>query len=91
MKDLCKVDTILSIKVKKHSRGHSLCQSHYIKYLLLKFNHLKFKVVNTLYDSSIKLKEYYGRTIAPLEYASAIGSLMYAMHLHKARYCICNM
>ena len=85
------VDTILSIKVNKHSRGHSLCQSHYIENLLLQFNHLKFKEVNTTYDSSIKLKENYGRTIAQLEYASAIGSLMYAMHLYKAKYCICNM
>ena len=32
------------------------------------------------YDSSIKLTENTGRTVAQLEYASAIGSLMYAMH-----------
>jgi hypothetical protein len=31
MKDLNEVDTILWIKVKKHSGGYSLCQSHYIE------------------------------------------------------------
>ena len=48
--------------------------------MLIKFNHLKFKEANTPYDSSIKLLENSGRTVAQLEYASAIGSLMYAMH-----------
>ena len=63
-KDLKKVDTILSIKVKKHSRGYSLCQSHYVEKML----------------SVVKLTENSGRAIAQLEYASAIGSLIYAMH-----------
>ena len=80
MKDLGEVDTILGVKVNKHSGGYSLCQSHYIEKVLLKFNYLKFKEVNTPYDSSIKLLENSGRIVAQLEYASAIGSLMYAMH-----------
>ena len=47
MKDLNKVDTISGIKVKKHSGGYALCQSHYIEKVLLKFKHLEIKVANT--------------------------------------------
>jgi hypothetical protein len=43
MKDLNEVDTILGIKVKKHSEGYALCQSHYIEKVLLKFKHLGIK------------------------------------------------
>ena len=60
MKDLGEVDTILGVKVKKHNGGYSLCQSHYIEKVLLKFNYLKFKEANTPYDSSIKLLENSG-------------------------------
>ncbi|KAM2777882.1 hypothetical protein PS2_010172 [Malus domestica] len=80
MKDLNEVDTILGIKVKKHSGGYSLCQSHYIKKLLLKFKHLQIKEANTPYDHSETLLNDSGRSVAQLEYASVIGSLMYAMH-----------
>jgi hypothetical protein len=80
MKDLNEVDTILGIKVKKHSEGYALCQSHYIEKMLLKFKHLGIKEANTPFDSSIKLNDNSGRAITQLEYASAIGSMMYAMH-----------
>lgn len=80
MKDLGEVDTILGIKVKKHSGGYVLNQSHYIEKILTKFSHLEFKEVNTPFENGVKLKENEGRAIAQLEYASAIGSLMYAMH-----------
>ena len=80
MKDLKEVNTILGIKVKKYSRGYALCQSHYIEKMLLKFQHLGIKEASTPYDSTFKLTENSGRAIAQLEYASAIGSLMYAMH-----------
>ena len=80
MKDLNEVDTILGIKVRKHSGGFALCQSHYINKILNKFNHLNIKEANTPYDVSSKLTENTGRSVAQIEYASAIGSLMYAMH-----------
>jgi hypothetical protein len=80
MKDLNEVDTILGIKVKKHSGGYALCQSHYIEKVLLKFKHLGIKEANTHFDSSIKLNDNSRRAIAQLEYASAIGSMMYVMH-----------
>ena len=80
MKDLNEVDTILGVKVKRHSGGFALCQSHYIDKMLNKFSHLKIKEANTPYDVSFKLCENPGRAVAQIEYASAIGSLMYAMH-----------
>ena len=80
MKDLKEIDIILGIKVKKHSGGYALCQSHYIEKILLKFQYLRIKEVTTPYDSSVKLTENSGRAVAQLEYVSAIGSLMYAMH-----------
>jgi hypothetical protein len=80
MKDLNKVDIILGIKVKKHSGGYALCQSHYIEKWLLKFKHLQIKEANIPFDSSIKLNDNSGRAIAQLEYASAISSMMYDMH-----------
>ena len=54
---------------------------------------MKFKEANTLYDSSIKLLENSGRAIAQLEYASVIGSLMYAMHCTRPyiAFAVCKM
>ena len=48
--------------------------------MLQKFEYLNIKEVNTPFDWSIKLGENTGKAIAQLEYASAIGSMMYAMH-----------
>ena len=77
MKDLGQVDTILGIKMKRNSGGYVLNQSHYIEKVLNKFSHLNIKEVNTPFDPSIKLVKNDGRAIAQLEYANAIGSLMY--------------
>ena len=93
MKDFDEVDIILGIKVKKYNGDYSLCQSHYIKKVLLEFNYLKFKQTNTLYDSSIKLLENSGRAVAQLEYASVVGSLMNAMHctMPDIAFAVCKM
>jgi hypothetical protein len=64
MKDLNEADTILGIKVKRHSGGYALCRSHYIEKVLLKYKHLNVKEVNTLFDSNYKLVENTGRAIA---------------------------
>uniref|UniRef100_A0A2N9GJP7 Uncharacterized protein n=1 Tax=Fagus sylvatica TaxID=28930 RepID=A0A2N9GJP7_FAGSY len=80
MKDLNEADTILGIKVKRHSEGYALCQSHYIEKVLHKYKHLNVKEVNTPFDFNYKLVENNGRAIAQLEFASAIGSMMYVMH-----------
>ena len=72
--------TILDIKVRKHSGGYVLNQTHYIENIISKFKHLSIKEFNTPFDSSIKLSDNSGSAVAQLEYASAIGSLMYLMH-----------
>ncbi|RVW29686.1 Retrovirus-related Pol polyprotein from transposon TNT 1-94 [Vitis vinifera] len=84
MKDLGEVDTILGIKVKRNSGGYALNQTHYIEKVVSKFSHLKIKDANTPFDSSIKLEKNDGRSMAQLEYASAIGSLMYAAQCTRA-------
>ena len=58
--------------------GFALGQAHYVEKVLNKFNHLKVKDANTPFDHSVKLEKNEGRAVAQLEYASAIGSLMYA-------------
>ncbi|GKD34270.1 retrovirus-related pol polyprotein from transposon TNT 1-94 [Tanacetum coccineum] len=75
MKDMNEVDTILGIKVKRHSGGSALNQCHYIDKIIDKFQHLNIKKANTPYKSSYKLVENDGRAVAQIEYASAIGSL----------------
>ena len=80
MKDLNEVDTILGIKVEKHEKGYALNQTHYIEKILDKFKHLNIKDVSTPVDSSVKMQENKGRIIAQLEYASAIGCLMYVTY-----------
>ena len=64
MKDLGEVDTILGIKVKKHSGGFALCQSHYIDKIISKFNHLGIKEANTPFDVYTKLAENSGRSVS---------------------------
>ena len=57
-----------------------MCQSHYVEKVLQRFEHLNIKETNTPFNRSIELGENTGRAIAQLEYASAIGSMMYTMH-----------
>ena len=40
MKYLNEVDAILGIKIKRHSEGFALCQSHYVEKVLQRFEHL---------------------------------------------------
>jgi hypothetical protein len=67
MKDLNEVDTNLGIKVRKHSKGFALCQSHYIEKVLNKFNHLNIKEANTQFDVSFKLTKNTSRSVAQIE------------------------
>jgi len=67
-KDMNKVDTILGIKVNKHSEGYALSQSHYISKVLDKFKHLGIKEANTPYTTSMKLVQNIGRAMAQIEY-----------------------
>ena len=47
--------------------------------MLNKFGHLKIKEASTPFYPSIKLIKNDGRVVAQIEYATAIGSLIYAM------------
>ncbi|XP_075099215.1 secreted RxLR effector protein 161-like [Nicotiana tabacum] len=93
MKDLGEVDTILGVKVKRHSGGFALCQPHYIDKVLSKFNHLSIKAFNTPFDASSKMVENPRRSVSQLDYASAIGSLMYVMHCTRPdiAFAICKL
>nr|GEU98265.1 retrotransposon protein, putative, Ty1-copia subclass [Tanacetum cinerariifolium] len=73
MKDMKEVDTILGIKVKRHSGDYALNQCHYIDKIIDKFQHLNIEEANTPYESSYKLVENDRRAVAQIEYASAIG------------------
>ncbi|GKA87833.1 zinc finger, CCHC-type containing protein [Tanacetum coccineum] len=93
MKDMNEVDTIFGIKVKRHSRGYGLNQYHYIDKIIDKFRHLYIEEANTPYESSCKLVENDGRAVAQIEYASAIGCLMYDTHCIRPdiAYVICKV
>nr|GFA48755.1 zinc finger, CCHC-type [Tanacetum cinerariifolium] len=73
MKDMNEVDTILRIKIKRHSGGYALNQCHYIDKIIDKFQHLNIEEANTLYESSCTLVENDRRAVAQIEYASVIG------------------
>ncbi|GJU69297.1 zinc finger, CCHC-type containing protein [Tanacetum coccineum] len=53
MKDMNEVDTILGIKVKRHSGGYALNQCHYIDKIIDKFQHLNIEEANTPYEPDI--------------------------------------
>ena len=57
MKDLGRVNVILSIKLIKKNDGIVFIQSYYVEKLLKKFNYFDVKHVFTPYESSIKLKK----------------------------------
>ncbi|GJV46554.1 zinc finger, CCHC-type containing protein [Tanacetum coccineum] len=81
------------IKVKSHSEGYALNQCHYIDRIIDKFQHLNIEEANTSYESSCKLVENNGRVVAQIEYASAIGCLMYATHCTRPdiAYAVCKL
>ena len=80
MKDLGVADVILGIKILRKNNELFFTQSHYVEKILKRYGHFCHKPAPTPIDPSIKLVKNIGRTISQLEYASIIGSLMYAMH-----------
>jgi hypothetical protein len=79
MKDLGEAEVILGIKITRGNNGISISQSHYIEKMLKKFNFLDCSPVGTPIDPTVKLMPNQGSPIAQLDYAKAIGCLMYAM------------
>eukprot|EP00268_Persea_americana_P012745 TRINITY_DN15453_c0_g2_i2.p1 TRINITY_DN15453_c0_g2~~TRINITY_DN15453_c0_g2_i2.p1 ORF type:complete len:405 (+),score=42.66 TRINITY_DN15453_c0_g2_i2:606-1820(+) len=80
MKDLGEASVILGIRIIRDDISIKLSQSHYIEKVLRKFDHFNCKPVSTPFDPSIKLVKNNGDSVAQLDYASVIGSLMYAMN-----------
>ncbi|GKE13320.1 zinc finger, CCHC-type containing protein [Tanacetum coccineum] len=93
MKDINEVDTILGIKIKRHSEGYALNQCHYIDKIIDKFQHLDIEEANTPYKSSCKLVKNDGQAVAQIKYASAIGCLMYATYCNRPDigYVVCKL
>ena len=58
-----------------------------------KYEYLNVKEVGTPFDPNFKLYENTGKPIAQLEYASVIGSLMYAMSCTRPdiSYSVCRL
>nr|GEV66141.1 valine--tRNA ligase, mitochondrial 1-like [Tanacetum cinerariifolium] len=91
--DMNKVDTISGKKVKRRSGGYALNEFHYIDKIIDKFQHLNIEEANTSYESSCKPVENDGRVVAQIEYASAIGCLMYVAHCTRPdiAYAVCKL
>ncbi|KAL0342698.1 UNVERIFIED_CONTAM: Retrovirus-related Pol polyprotein from transposon TNT 1-94 [Sesamum calycinum] len=80
MKDLGEADVILGVKISKTENGFSLCQSHFIKKILEKFDCQDEIPVRTPYDPSICLKKNKIDSVSQDEYAKIIESVMSLMN-----------
>ncbi|RVW67802.1 Retrovirus-related Pol polyprotein from transposon TNT 1-94 [Vitis vinifera] len=80
MKDLGETEAILGIKITRTPNRLKLSQEHYVEKILRKFEHLDYKPVSTPYDPSSQLKKNREHSVAQIEYAQIIGSLMYLMN-----------
>ena len=80
MKDLGETKVILWIKITKTPNGLKLSQEHYVENILRKFERFDCKLVSTPYDPNSQLKKNREHSVAQIEYAQIIGSLMYLMN-----------
>ncbi|RVW44196.1 Retrovirus-related Pol polyprotein from transposon TNT 1-94 [Vitis vinifera] len=80
MKDLGEAEIIIGIKITKTPNGLKLSQEHYVEKIIRKFEHFDCKLVSTPYDPSSQLKKNREYSVAQIEYAQIIGSLMYLMN-----------
>ena len=80
MKDLGETEAILGIKITRTPNRLKLSQEHYVEKILRKFEHLDYKPVSTPYDPSSQLKKNREHSVAQIEYAQIIRSLMYLMN-----------
>nr|GFA64290.1 zinc finger, CCHC-type [Tanacetum cinerariifolium] len=79
MKDMGEADVILGIRIKHHSNGIAISQSHYIEKVLKKFNYSDCTPVSTPLDTCEKLMPNRGLVLSQLKYSRVIGCLMYGM------------
>ena len=80
MKDLGKVKMILGIKITRTPNELKISQEHYVEKILRKFEHFDCKLVSTSYDPSSLLKKNREHSVAQIEHAHIIRSLMYLMN-----------
>ena len=80
IKDMGVADIILGIKIYKTSGELALSQFHYIETILGKCKNLDIVTVKTPIDVNLYLSKNTGESKAQNEYASILGSLMYAMN-----------
>lgn len=60
---MCLTNIILGINIIRNSENLVLTQSHYIKKILIKFEHYNCKLVPTPFDSNIKLYSDTGKAM----------------------------
>ncbi|RVW40555.1 Retrovirus-related Pol polyprotein from transposon TNT 1-94 [Vitis vinifera] len=60
--------------------GLKLSQEYYVEKILRKFEHFDCKPVSTPYNPNSQLKKNREHSVAQIEYAQIIGSLMYLMN-----------
>ena len=99
MKDLGAAKQILGMRITRDRKNCklTLSQSEYIEKVLERFKMQDAKPVSTPLANHFKLtKEMCPKTqeeidyMSKVPYSSVVGSLMYAMVLHKTRYFTCN-
>ncbi|GJV48852.1 zinc finger, CCHC-type containing protein [Tanacetum coccineum] len=83
MKDMGEADVILGIRIKHENNGILISHSHYIENVLKKFNYFDHTPVNTLMDTSEKLKLNTGKAVSQLKYSRVISCLMYTMTITR--------
>ena len=80
MNYLGEAKVILEIKITRTPNELKLSQEHYVEKILRKFEHFDCKPMSTPYDSNSQLKKNREHSVAKIEYAHIIGSLMYLMN-----------
>ncbi|RVW99969.1 Retrovirus-related Pol polyprotein from transposon TNT 1-94 [Vitis vinifera] len=83
MKDLGETEVILEIKITRTPNELKLSQEYYVEMILRKFEHFDCKPVSTPYNPNSQLKKNREHSVAQIEYAQIIGSLMYLMNCIK--------
>ena len=77
MKDMGLADVILGIKLTRHSEGITLSQAHYAEKILERFKNYSSGTAKSPVDPQLHLTKNVGDAVSQVEYARAIGSLMY--------------
>ncbi|KAJ6833977.1 uncharacterized protein M6B38_337145 [Iris pallida] len=78
MKDLGDADVILGLKIIQTDTGLALSQSHCVEKMITCYGYQDLPGIDTSYKCDLKLKPNSRKSVRQLEYASVIGSLMYA-------------